>query len=225
MNTLLRRTVLGFVQLVVVLGVLLFAPAGTFAFWQGWVYLFLFATSSGLITTYLWRKDPQLLERRVRAGPGAEKEASQRVIQLSASLAFLALLVAPALDHRFSWSIVPLPVVLAGNVLVALGFRIVFVVFRENTFGAATIEVTAGQTVISTGPYAIVRHPMYSGALVMLLGTPLALGSWRGLLAFIPMALVMVWRLLDEEAFLSKNLAGYREYCQQVRYRLLPLIW
>ena len=225
MNTLLRRTVLGFVQLVIILGVLLFAPAGTFAFWQAWVYLFLFSASSALITTYLWTKDPQLLERRVHAGPSAEKEPQQKLIQILASLAFLAVLVLPALDHRFSWSTVPLLVVIAADVLVALGFFVVFVVFRENTFGAATIEVVAGQRVISTGPYAIVRHPMYSGALVMLFGTPLALGSWWGLLAFIPMALVIVWRLLEEEDFLLKNLPGYVGYRQQVRYRLLPFIW
>jgi protein-S-isoprenylcysteine O-methyltransferase Ste14 len=109
--------------------------------------------------------------------------------------------------------------------LVTLGFLIVFLVFRENTFTAATIEVAAGQTVISTGPYAIVRHPMYSGALIMLLGTPLALGSWWGLLMLIPMASVIVWRLLDEEKFLSRNLAGYSTYQKNVRYRLLPLVW
>jgi protein-S-isoprenylcysteine O-methyltransferase Ste14 len=225
MDDLTRKTTIGFAQLIVGLAVLLFAPAWTLDFWQAWVYLFVFAASTALITVYLWKQDPKLLERRVRAGPGAEKEAAQRLIQLMASVAFVGVLVVPAIDHRLAWSSVPLCVVIAGNVLVATGFVIVFLVFRENTFTAATIEVAADQTVIAAGPYAVVRHPMYAGALVMLFGTPLALGSSWGLLAFIPMTLVIVWRLLDEEKFLSKNLPGYSNYTKNVRYRLLPFVW
>ena len=161
----------------------------------------------------------------MNAGPGAEKEKSQKRIQVFASLVFIGVMILPSLDHRFSWSDVPLSVVIAGDVFVALGFLLIFIVFRENTFSAATIEVAPDQKVISTGPYAIVRHPMYSGALVMLLGTPLALGSWWGLLMFIPMSFIIVWRLLDEEKFLSKNLSGYKEYCKKVQYRLVPFIW
>jgi protein-S-isoprenylcysteine O-methyltransferase Ste14 len=225
MNALATKTILGFAQLIIILGVLLFAPVWTFDFWQAWVYLFVFAASAALITAYLWRKDPRLLESRVNAGPAAEKESSQKLIQGLASLAFIGILILPSLDHRFAWSHVPLPVVIAGDVLVALGFLFVFIVLRENPFSAATIEVAADQAVIATGPYAIVRHPMYSGALVMLLGTPLALGSWWGLLMLIPMTIVIVWRLLDEERFLSKSLPDYAEYRQRVRYRLLPSVW
>lgn len=225
MNALARKTILGFVQLVVALGALLLVPAGTVDFWQAWVYLLVFSASAALITAYLWKYDPKLLERRVRAGPGAEKERSQKRIQVLASLAFIGILVLPSFDHRFSWSEVPVPAVILGIALVALGFLIIFIVFRENTFSAATIEVAEDQKVISTGPYAIVRHPMYSAALVMLLGTPLALGSWWGLLMLLPMTLVIAWRLLDEEEFLSKNLPGYSTYRKSVRYRLLPLVW
>ncbi len=225
MDNLAKKTVLGFVQLLAALGIFLFAPAWTFDFWQAWAYLFVFAASAASITAYLWRKDPKLLERRVNAGPGAEKEKSQKLIQLFASLGFIGLMVLPSIDHRFSWSDVPLPVVIAGDVFVALGFLFIFIVFRENTYAAATIEVASGQKVISTGPYEIVRHPMYSGALVMLLGTPLALGSWWGLLMFIPMMSTIVWRLLDEEKFLAKSLSGYQGYCRKVRYRLVPFIW
>ena len=139
--------------------------------------------------------------------------------------AFVGVIVVPAIDHRLAWSSIPLYGVIAGNVSVATGFFIVFLVFRENTFSAATIEMAADQTVIATGPYAVVRHPMYAGALIMLFGTPLALGSSWGLLMFIPMTLVIVWRLLDEEKFLSKNLAGYSNYTRSVRYRLLPFVW
>jgi protein-S-isoprenylcysteine O-methyltransferase Ste14 len=134
-------------------------------------------------------------------------------------------MILPSLDHRFSWSAVPLPIVVTGDVLVALGFLIVFLVFKENTFTAATIAVTPDQKVVSTGPYSVVRHPMYSGALVMLLGTPLALGSWWGLLMFILMTATIAWRARDEERFLFKNLSGYEEYCRTVRYRLAPFVW
>jgi protein-S-isoprenylcysteine O-methyltransferase Ste14 len=204
---------------------LLFAPTWTFDFWQAWVYLFIFGASSALITAYLWKNDPKLLDRRVVAGPAAEKEHSQKLVQLSASLAFICMMVLPSFDHRFSWSHVPLPLVIVGDILVALGFLIVFLVFRENTFAAATIEVATDQKVISTGPYALVRHPLYAGALLMLFGTPLALGSWWGFLIFILIVLVIVWRLIDEEKFLSKNLQGYAEYRQRIQYRLVPLVW
>ena len=225
MDNLARKTVLGFTQLIGALGILLFAPAWTLDYWQAWLYWFVFAASSALITAYLWKKDPKLLSRRIDAGPGAESEKSQKLIQLLASFIFLAAMILPSLDHRFSWSAVPLSAVLAGDVLTALGFFIVFLVFKENTFTAATIVVTPGQKVVSTGPYALIRHPMYSGALVMLFGTPLALGSWWGLLMFIPMTLIIAWRARDEERFLDKKLSGYEEYCQRVRYRLAPLVW
>jgi protein-S-isoprenylcysteine O-methyltransferase Ste14 len=224
-NSLAKKTTLGFTQLIAVLGILLLAPAWTLHYWQAWVYLFIFAASSALITTYLWKKDRKLLERRINAGPGAENETTQKWIQRLASLVFMGAMILPSLDHRFSWSAVPLPVVATGDALTALGFLIVFLVFKENTFTAATITVTPDQKVVSTGPYAVVRHPMYSGALVMLLGTPLALGSWWGLLMFASMTLTIAWRVREEEAFLAKTLAGYPEYRQSVRYRLVPLVW
>lgn len=225
MNSLAGRTILGFTQLIVFLGAALFVPAWTLDFWQAWVYLFIFAGASALITVYLWKYDRKLLESRVKAGPRAEKEKSQKLIQLVASLAFIGTLVLPSLDRHFLWSHVPLVVVILGDALVALGFLAVFIVYKENTFTSATIEVAPDQRVISTGPYAVVRHPMYAGALVMLLATPLALGSWWGLVMFIPMTLVIVLRLLDEERFLQKSLTGYTEYCRKVGFHLVPYIW
>jgi protein-S-isoprenylcysteine O-methyltransferase Ste14 len=225
MNNLARKTMLGYTQLIVGLAIMLFAPAWRIDFWQAWVYWFVFGLSAALITVYLWRKDPKLLERRVNAGPRAEKLNSQKLIQFFASLAFMGMIILSSVDHRFSWSDVPFSVVMVGDLLTALGFLIIFVVFKENTFAAATIEVAAGQKAISTGPYAIVRHPMYSGALMMLFGTPLALGSWWGLLMFILITCIISWRLLDEEKLLTKNLSGYREYCRRVRNRLLPFVW
>ena len=184
-----------------------------------------FGASVTLITWYLRKNDRELLERRVNVGPAAEKEKSQKRIQTFAAAAFVGTFLLPSLDHRFSWSSVPVTIVILGDVSVALGFFIIFLVFKENTYSAGTIEVAAGQKVIATGPYASVRHPMYAGALIMLFGTPLALGSWWGLLVFIPMTIVIVWRLLAEEEFLLRNLSGYASYRDKVRYRLLPLVW
>jgi protein-S-isoprenylcysteine O-methyltransferase Ste14 len=200
-------------------------PAGTLDYWQAWVYLAVFAASSALITAYLWMRDPKLLERRVNAGPTAEKEVKQKLIQTFASLAFLGLMILPALDHRFGWSRVPTFIEIAGDASVVLSYYFIWLVFKENSFSAATIEVVADQTVISTGPYAIVRHPMYTGSLIMIFGIPLALGSWWGLLISVAMTLVFVWRLLDEEKFLERSLPGYTEYCQKVRYHLIPFVW
>jgi protein-S-isoprenylcysteine O-methyltransferase Ste14 len=220
-----KQTVFGFVALAIILAFALFGAAGTLEFWQAWVYLCVFLGSSALITVYLWKESPELLARRVNAGPTAEKQRSQQLIQVLASVAFIGCLVVPGFDHRFGWSNVPIYVVICGDILVAAGFLVVFLVFKENAFTAATIEVAADQKVIATGPYAIVRHPMYAGALIMLFGTALALGSWWGLVPFIVMTLTIAARLLDEEKFLAKNLPGYADYCQRVRYRLIPFVW
>ncbi|MBV8714571.1 MAG: isoprenylcysteine carboxylmethyltransferase family protein, partial [Chloroflexi bacterium] len=215
----------GFAALALILGVAIFTAAGSLSYWRGWVYLLVFLSSAAAITVYLWRGDIGLLERRVNAGPAAEQERSQQLIQSLASVAFLGIIVVPALDHRFGWSTVPLALSVVADVLVAFGFWIVFRVFRANTFTAGTIGVERGQAVISSGPYALVRHPMYAGALLMLLATPLALGSWWGLLAFVPMLAAIVWRLRGEEELLSRQLPGYAEYRQQVRKRLIPGVW
>jgi protein-S-isoprenylcysteine O-methyltransferase Ste14 len=222
MNKLNAKAWLGFVFLAIVMGLLLFLIAGTAQYWQGWGYLVVFFGASLLITLYLMKNDPALLKRRLSAGPTAEKEKSQKIIMLFASIGFIGLLVVPALDYRFGWSRIPLCAVIGGDVLVAVGFYVIFFVYKENTFTSATIEIAEGQKVISTGPYAIVRHPMYVGGLLYCFGTPLALGSYWGLLAFAGMAPFLIWRLFDEERFLSKNLPGYTEYCAKVRWRLIP---
>jgi protein-S-isoprenylcysteine O-methyltransferase Ste14 len=213
---------LGLVFLAIVMGLLLFLLAGTAQYWQAWGYLVVFFGASLLITLYLMKKDPALLERRLSGGPTAEKEKPQKIIMLFVTIGFIALLVVPALDYRFMWSSLPLDMVIAGDILTALGFYIISVVYKENTFTSATIEVAADQKVISTGPYAVVRHPMYAGSLLYLFGTPLALGSYWGLLVLPAMMPFLIWRLFDEERFLSKNLPGYTEYCAKVRWRLIP---
>ncbi len=207
------------------IGLLLFVPAGTMRYPEAWIFLTFFAGSSLAITLYLMKKDPELLARRTQVGPVAEKELSQKIIQGFASVAFLSTVVVPALDRRFGWSRAPLPIVALGDILVVLGFLTIFFVFKENTFASSVIEVAAEQHVIDTGPYALVRHPMYLGALVMMPGVPLALGSLVGLLTFVPFVAVVVWRLIDEERFLSSRLTGYMEYRKQSRSRLIPYIW
>jgi protein-S-isoprenylcysteine O-methyltransferase Ste14 len=220
-----NRAWLSLIGLAVVMSLLLFGCAGTLSYWHAWVYLFLFFGLSAAITVDLMQHDPALLERRMKGGPTAEQRPLQRLIMLGASLGFIALLVIPALDFRFKWSAVPWPVVVAGDLLFAFGFGFIGRVYRENTYTSATIQVTQGQRVISTGPYAIVRHPMYASALLYLVGTPLALGSYWGLLAVVWMLPFLVWRLLDEERLLARDLPGYTEYQRKVRYRLVPGLW
>jgi len=204
---------------------LLFGTAGTVQYWQAWAYVSIFLGASVLTTLYLMTKDPALLARRMRGGPMFEREGTQRIIMVFTSLGFIALLVMPALDHRFGWSAVTIWGVVLGDVLVAIGFYFIFLVYRENTFTAATIEVAAGQKVIATGPYAVVRHPMYASGSLYMLGTPLALGSYWGFLALAAMTPFLLWRLLDEERILTRDLPGYAGYRQRVRHRLVPMVW
>jgi protein-S-isoprenylcysteine O-methyltransferase Ste14 len=204
---------------------LLFLPAGTLNYWQGWVFFALFFVASNAIGVYLAIYNPVLLERRMSVGPTAEKETSQKIITLFALFGFIALLVFPALDYRFGWSPVPPYVSVVGDVLVALGFLLTFIVILQNNYAASTIQVAEGQKVVSTGLYAYVRHPMYAGVLPMLVGIPLALGSWLGVFGLVIIVPGIIWRLLDEEKFLHKNLPGYSEYANRVKYRLIPFVY
>ena len=225
MKSLLAKTIAGFLTLISILALTLFLAAGTLRFWQAWLYLAVFSVCVILITAYLFQYDQRLLASRVQAGPIAETEKGQKVIQSLASIFFVGLFIVPGLDFRFRWSNVPALLSLIADGIVALSLFIVFLVFRENTYTSATIEVANEQTVISSGPYSMVRHPMYAGAFLLLLFTPLALGSWVGVPFALPVIAVIVIRLLEEEKFLSVNLRGYEEYRQKVRYRLIPLVW
>src|SRR5215813_6875915 len=222
MTNLKARAWRGLLFLAMAMGLLLFGLAGTIEYWQAWAYLGVYFGGSLLILLYLLQADPALLERRMRGEPSAEKDKAQRSIMLFASLGFIGLLVVPALDRRMHWSHVSAGITILGDILVAVWWFIILIVFRENSFTSATIEVVSGQRVISTGPYALVRHPMYAGGLLLVLGTPLALGSIWGLLVIAAMTPVLLLRLVDEERFLSKNLPGYKEYCARVRWRLIP---
>jgi protein-S-isoprenylcysteine O-methyltransferase Ste14 len=225
MNKLIIPTVRTFLLGAIALGVLLFLPAGTLNYWQAWVFIVVFMTSANAIGVYLSLKDPELLERRKKIGPAAEQNMAQKIIISVAILGDLGLLVFCAFDHRFGWSPVPAYISLAGDALVALGFLIDLIVFRENSFGGSTVETFEGQKVISTGPYALVRHPMYTGVFVMIIGVPLALDSFWGLAILALATPVLALRILDEERLLKKDLPGYSEYVQKVPYRLVPYLW
>jgi len=214
-----------FLQFPIVMGALLFLPAGTLDYWEAWVFVAVFFVCTAAISIWLMIRNPELLKRRMRVGPAAEKEPAQKIIVLFALLSVTGIIILSALDHRFGWSDIPTRVVILGNLLIALSYLLFYFVFKANPYGAATIQVEENQPVISTGPYALVRHPMYSGALILMFGIPLALGSWWGLLFLIPGVAVIIWRLLDEEKFLSRNLAGYSEYKNKVRNRLVPFVW
>ncbi len=217
----LKTTVIG----AIALGALLFLPAGTLDYWQAWVFMVVFMTSTNAIGVYLSLKDPELLERRKKFGPAAEQRVTQKIIMSLTLVGVLALLVFPAVDHRFAWSPVPAYVSLAGDALVALGLYIDFLALRENSYGGSNIRTEEDQKVITTGPYALVRHPIYIGALVMVIGVPLALDSLWGLAILAFTLPVLIWRILDEEALLKEDLPGYTEYSHKVPYRLVPHLW
>jgi protein-S-isoprenylcysteine O-methyltransferase Ste14 len=217
----LRSAILGTLTLLAIT----FLPAGTLHYWQGWVYVAVFVITSAVFTIYLAIYDPALLQRRMQVGPSHERETVQKIVMVFAMLAFLSLIVLPALDYRFGWSVVPAYISILGDGLVALGFYFFYLVVRVNSYAASNIRVEQDQKVVSTGPYAIVRHPMYSGALVLLIGTPLALGSWWTLL-LVPLFLpILIVRILNEEKVLARRLLGYTEYQQKVRFRLIPAVW
>jgi protein-S-isoprenylcysteine O-methyltransferase Ste14 len=210
---------------VVALGVFIFVPAGTLDYWQAWVFIVVFGLAVNGIGIWLSLKDPALLERRKKFGPAKESSSTQKVIASLILLSVAALLIVPALDHRFGWSHMPALISLAGDALVVIGLGITLLVLRENSYSGSTVEVREGQQVISTGLYGHVRHPMYTGALVMCIGVPLALGSWWGLVALAATFPVLIWRILDEEHLLVQDLQGYGDYMRQVRYRLVPHVW
>ena len=208
-----------------VLAALIFIPAGTLHYWQGWAYLAVWVVSCAAYTAYLVKHDPALLRRRTQAGVSHEKEPAQKVIILLFYVAFVVLQVLPPLDFRFGWSSMPWCVSIFGDVLIALSFYVFYLVSKVNTYAAANVRVEEGQKVISTGLYGVVRHPMYFGALFLLVGMPLALGSWWSLLVVPLFLLILYFRMANEEMVLTRDLPGYAEYMRKVRHRLVPYVW
>ncbi|MBJ7385969.1 MAG: isoprenylcysteine carboxylmethyltransferase family protein [Mycolicibacterium sp.] len=222
---LVLRTVAAMAFSVVFFGVALFVPAGTVDYWQAWVFIAVFLTATMVPSAYLAVRNPAALARRMKAGPTAETRPAQRIIMSATVLLVIAALVVSALDHRFGWSSVPLWLIVAGDVLVVGGLVLSQLVVVQNSYAAATITVEADQPLVSTGLYGVVRHPMYLGALIMMVGMPPALDSLWGL-AVVAVALpVLAARILDEEKMLRQELPGYPEYASRVRKRLVPGVW
>jgi protein-S-isoprenylcysteine O-methyltransferase Ste14 len=219
---LIKVVVSRFVVAILALLVLFFLPAGTFAYWQAWVYMAIIFIPMLFVLFYLLKNDPELLARRMNLN---EKQPEQRLIVKLSVIPFLISFLLPGFDIRFGWSHVPAGVVVIADVLVLLGYGIVFLVFRENRYASRVVEVEQGQTVISSGPYALVRHPMYLGSILLYVLSPLALGSWWAIIPAVFIIPVLAARLLNEESVLAKELDGYRDYMQKTRYRLVPGIW
>ncbi len=202
--------------------ILLFVPAWTFDDWQAWAYLGVVFIPFTCAVIYLLLTDPALIERRMHT---REREPQQKWVVLLTMAWFLLIFIVPGLDHRFGWSSAPLVLVVVTDVLVFLGYLLIFLVLRENSYASRVVEVEQGQKVISSGPYAIVRHPMYLGTLVMFFLTPLALGSYWGLIVALPLIPTLVLRIVNEEKVLAAELPGYADYMRQVKFRLVPGIW
>ena len=209
----------------VLLGMLLFLPAGTFHYWQAWVFIVVFMITISVFGIYFSIEDPALMERRKQAGPGAEQSTLQKIVATLAFASLVGLFIFGGLDHRFGWSAMPAFVAWVGDFLVVVVFFLYSLVFKANNFGASNIRVEENQRVASTGPYALVRHPMYSVGVLFFAAIALGLGSWWTLLLIVIAIPVLVLRILDEEKLLEKDLAGYKEYEQKVRYRLIPFLW
>jgi len=220
--TLKSRLALRLVFMPVMWGSLLFLPAGSFGFWQGWVYFTI--TLAFILSTlgYLYRNDPQLIERRLRRDETVREQ--KLIMKLIAAIMLIAFLL-PGFDHRFGWSHLPLWLTILSQAFVLGGYLMIFWTLKSNSFAASTIRVEAGQRVISTGPYRLVRHPMYLGVDVWLLSTPVALGSYFALPVFALLIPLIVVRLLNEEKVLRQELPGYSDYCLHTRYRLVPYLW
>jgi len=218
----MKKIFLLFLLTVAVTALVLFLPAGSFNYWQAWVFMAVLFTPAIVILAYFLKHDPEFLERRLRY---REKETSQQKLIIVTDLILLIGIFIPGLDYRYGWSNVPVWLVIASDIVVFLAYMFIFFVFRENSYASRIVEVDKKQKVISTGPYAIVRHPMYAALIPMYLCVPLALGSYPTLIFFAPIIVVIILRIFDEEKLLLRNLKGYREYTKKVRYRLIPGIW
>ncbi len=209
----------------ILLGVLVFVPAGTLDYWQAWVFIAVFMVTLTIFGLYFAITDPALMERRLQAGPGAERSTLQKIVATIAFSMLALAFVLPGLDRRFGWSHMPPAVSWLGDALEVLAFAGFTWVQRVNSFGGASIRVEEKQPVVSTGPYAIVRHPMYLVTFLMVIGIALGLGSWWTLLLLVIQVIVLPIRILDEERLLENDLPGYRAYEQKVLYRLVRHIW
>lgn len=217
-----RKILFVFLSAFLFLALLLFLPAGTLKYWQAWLFIAVILAPALFVTVYFLKRSPEFLERRLLF---KEKEAKEKKIIKAAVIIFFMGFLFTGLDYRFGWSNVPVWLVIMSDAVVLAGYFLVFLAFKENPFAARTVKVFEDQKVIDTGPYAVVRHPMYAGIISMYLFMPLALGSFWALIFFIPVCAIIIPRALDEEKVLKRDLPGYKEYCEKVWYRLVPFVW
>ena len=221
-NKLIKMVAVRLLVAIPLLAAMFFLPAGTFSYWEAWLYLGTLLTPMLLVLLYLLKYDPELLERRMRT---REKEVAQKFIVKISSVFLSLVFLLPGFDQRFGWSHVPDFVVISADILVLLGYGIFFLVLRENRYASRIIEVEQGQSVISSGPYAIVRHPMYLGVLLIYLFSPVALGSYWSVIPALLIVPFIIARIGSEERVLGRELEGYQTYSQKTKYRLIPGIW
>jgi len=207
---------------IIVLGLMLFLPANSLKYWQAWLFMGTLFIPMIFVAVYFLKHDPKLLERRIKF---KEKETKEKTLARIGQLFFFVGLLIPGLDYRYGWSNVPFWLVIASDIVIFLAYMLVFLVLKENSYASRIVEVDKKQKVITTGPYAVVRHPMYAGIIPMYLCIPLALGSYFALIFFVPVIILIVFRIFDEERVLLRDLEGYEEYTKKVKYRLLPCIW
>ena len=222
MKKLMKKIVVRFSFLPIFLGLLVLLPAGTFDFWQLYIYFAILIVPMTFVLFYFLRNDPQFLERRMRA---KEKEKQQRIIQIILSFIFFSGYIISGFDRRFGWSVMPMYIVIVADIIILLGYLIIFFVFKQNSYASRIVEVERNQTVITSGLYGMVRHPMYLGVLLMFIPAPVALDSFWGLIPMATIPLALVFRILNEEKVLCNGLSGYKEYCQKTKYRLIPFVW
>ena len=221
-SRLVRRVLARFVTGALVMGSVFFVSAGTLRYWHAWTFIAILFIPMFFVLFYLLRNDPALLERRMRT---REKEQHQKLLIKLSTLTTVAAYVIPGLDYRFKWSTVPIALVVIADIVIFAAYIFFFLVLRENSYAGRVVEVERDQTVISTGPYAFVRHPMYVSVLVLFFFSPIALGSFWSMIAMVPIIPVLILRIRNEEKLLIRELSGYKDYMQRVRYRLLPKVW
>lgn len=217
-SPLARRAITDRCWLVAIMAGALGLSAGSPRYWAGWAFLATFSLCNACITADLLRRSPALVERRTQSGY-VEKGSTQK------GATFIGFLVVAGLDYRFGWSAAPLGILILGHILTTLGFAGMYLVFRENSFASSRIEIATDHRVVDTGPYTVVRHPMYTSTLLLFVGMPFALGSYWDLLLVGPLVTGLMARVQDEERFLDANLQGYGSYRQGIRWRLIPLVW